>query len=265
MFAKYAIIRDNLPNLNTKELGTRVQTLIFEVVSIMDDITDMRLATGKIADSFISETLTKSFRGLRDDLAKVTTRIGTVVKYKSYVIGGPLSNTDLAKKVGSALIANVFSLDTVRADIKSIRSSVDSIKSTVETLKQENPLIEGMAKDVEAAAKTQPVLNRISARITIETIVDAPRIALEEQQKAIKTLRQAVRDLINLSLVMLEQVADIIERAQGIGTAINSLMGGKFLQSDLLDDLGALAKDLKSIRSHASTIHTELKKALDNF
>jgi hypothetical protein len=188
-----------------------------------------------------------------------------MVKYKSYVIGGPLSNTDLAKKVGVALIANVFNLDTVRADIKSIRGSVDSIKSTAETLKQENPLIEGLAKDVENAAQIKPVIDRIKKQITIKTIIDAPRIALEEQQKAIKTLRQAVRDLINLSLVMLEQVADIIERAQGIGTAIDSLMGGKFLQADLLSDLGDLAKDLKSIRTHAATIHAELKKALDNF
>src|SRR5579872_89924 len=152
------VIRDNLPNLDVPTLGIRVQQLIAEVIMIMDDITDMRKATGTIANSFISDSLTQNFRGIRDDLALVTTRLGTLAAYRSYVVGGPLSNVDLASKIGLGILSNVFNANTVGSNIETIHTNIEAIGKTADAIKQNGKDAEALAAELESLAQIKPVI-----------------------------------------------------------------------------------------------------------
>lgn len=255
LLAQYGIIRDNVPKLETQELGIRAQIVISEVVAIMDDVTDLRKASGTIGDKFFSEPLTTNFRALRDDLMKITTRIGTIVAYKSFVVGGPLNNTDLAKRVGGGIIGNFFDIASASQTSAKIGKSLASIKSLVDTLKREGEMLEDKGKTLEQKAKFSYLVENIKKKIGQ---VDP----LTEAKNSIREVRMEVREIITLALVMIEQVAEIINNAYLIGKNVDDLMGGNFIQPAIISALSALSGDLKDVNLHAGNIHSELKKTL---
>jgi hypothetical protein len=259
------VIRDNLPNLDVPTLGIRVQQLIAEVIMIMDDITDMRKATGTIANSFISDSLTQNFRGIRDDLALVTTRLGTLAAYRSYVVGGPLSNVDLASKIGLGILSNVFNANTVGSNIETIHTNIEAIGKTADAIKQNGKDAEALAAELESLAQIKPAIDRIKKQVSAKNILDVNKIALQEVQTTISNMRLKAGKLINLALVMLDQVAGIISRAYAICNAIDKLVGKNFLEPKVLQSLSGLADDIKNIRKQLTAMQLEVQKKVDNF
>ena len=259
MIAEYGVVRDNIPLLDVKILVERAQIVISELVYIMDDITDIRTSTGKISDTFISSSLTTNFRALREDLARVTARMGTIAQLRSYIVGGPYDNFTMAKKVGSTLITNIFQIGALSSTIMTIKRKIDEIKQLSDTLKEEGAIIDEKGKGLDSASKMKPLMDRIKQRVTQSNILEINRIALEEIQRTVGYIRETYQDIILLSLTMIEQVAVILDNAQVIGVNTDSMFGGTFVQPLLIENISGMSDDLRDIRKRSEAMIRELK------